>query len=219
MRGLAWFILILAFAGTLAPMPALAGATVFVGVVTGADRAVVAKVPAVDGTSVYDGDTVSTEPAGALRLRIGNSQIALAGSTTVTLHKIETGVYVKLLQGTVRFSSVPGSPIEIRALDSLVVRAKGDSAAIGQLSLKATNVFEVGCSKGELAVSFQGANYVVAESTAFRVILDEPNGVPLISKATGAAHWFWIPVLLATPAIAIPAILAPESPSAAQKIN
>lgn len=219
MRGLARPILIIVFATALASAPALAGTTIFLGVVTGADRAVVAKVPAVDGTSVYDGDTVSTEPAGAIRLRIGQSQLVLAGSTAVTLHKTETGVYAKLLQGTVRFSSVPGSPIEVRALDSLVVRAKGDSPAIGQLSLKAENVFEVGCSKGELTVSFQGANYEVAESTAYRVVLDAPNGVPLISKATGVKHWIWLPILLIAPLATIPIIHVFESPSVTQKSN
>jgi hypothetical protein len=188
-------------------------------VVTGADRAVVAHVPAVDGTSVYDGDIISTQPAGAIRLRIGQSQFVLAGSTTVMLHKTETGVYAKLLQGTVRFSSVPGSPIEVRALDAIVLRAKGDTAAIGQLSLKQENTFEVGCSKGELALSFNGTDYIVVESKAYRVSLDEQIGEPTITPGKGMPHWVWAPILLVPPAIAIPAILVLESPSLIQKSN
>lgn len=217
MRRLAQPVLFVGLVLILASIPALAGPNSSLGVVTGAERANVAQVAAVDGTSLYEGDIISTQPTGSIRLRLGQSQLVLAGNSTVMLHKTDSGVYATLLQGMVRFSSVPGSPIEVRALDSLVVRAKGDTAAIGQLSLVAPTVFEVGSSKGDLAVSIDGTDHVVTESTAYRVSLDDPNGNgdPQRKKSPGrrAAFWIWFPVALVAGGTTIGLILAFMSPS------
>ncbi len=213
MRRFTQIVVIVALALTPASMPALAAPTNALGIVTGADKAVVAQVAAVDGTSVYDGDIISTQPTGAIRLRLGQSQLVLAGNTTVLLHKKDAGVCVTLLHGKVRFSSMPGSPIEVRALDSLVVRAKGDSVAIGQLSLVAPNIFEVGSSKGDLAVSIDGTDHIVAESSAYRVGLDELIGDPTGSYGKRMAHWIWLPILMVPAATVISLIPVFESPS------
>ena len=118
-----------------------------------------------------------------------------------------------LVRGMVRFSSVPGSPIEVRALDSLAIQAKGDTHVVGQLSLVAPTVFEVGSSKGDLAVSIDGTNHVVAESTAYRVSMDEANGGSTNSPGRRGAFWIWFPIALVAAAIAIPLVLVFESPS------
>ncbi len=213
MQRQAQLIAIVALALTLASIPAFAGTNNSLGVVTGADKANVAQVAAVDGTSVYDGDVVSTQPTGTIRLRMGQSQIVLAGNSTVMLHKTDAGVYATLLHGMVRFSSVPGSPFEVRALDSLVVHAKGDSQVIGQLVLMSPTAFEIGSNKGDLAVSLAGTDHVVAESTAYRVSLDDSNGGPVSSPGKRGAFWIWFPIAMVALAVAIPLIFVFESPS------
>jgi hypothetical protein len=212
-RRLAQPLLIVAFALTLASIPAIAGPNASLGVVTGAERASVAQVAAVDGTSVYDGDIISTQPTGAMRLRIGQSQLVLSGNTTVLLHKTETGAYVSLLQGMVRFSSVPGSPIEVRGFDSLVVRPKGETSVIGQLSLISPKVFEVGSSKGDLAVTIAGTDHVVAESTAYRVSLDDGNSGAANPAGRRGAFWIWFPIAVIIAGTTIGLVLAFCSPS------
>jgi hypothetical protein len=209
----AQLVSIVALALTLASIPALAGPTTSLGVVTGADKANVARVAAVDGTSVYDGDIVSTLPTGAIRLRLGQSQLVLAGNSAIMLHKTDTGIYATLMRGMVRFSSVPGSPLEVRALDSLVIHAKGDSQVVGQLTLMAPTMFEVGSSKGDLAVSIGGTDHVVAESTAYRVSMDDGSGGSNNSPGRRGAFWIWFPIALVAAAIAIPLVLVFESPS------
>jgi hypothetical protein len=214
-RRQAQLVSFVALALTLASIPAFAGPTTSsLGVVTGADKAAVARVAAVDGTSVYDGDIISTQPTGAIRLRMGQSQLVLGGNTTIMLHKTDAGVYATLIHGMVRFSSVPGSPLEVRALDSLVIHAKSDSPVVGQLTLVAPTMFEVGSSKGDLTVSIDGTDHVVAESTAYRVSMDDANGGGS-SKSPGrrGAFWIWFPIALVAAAIAIPLILVFESPS------
>ena len=214
MRRLAQPFLGVAFALTLACIPALAGPSSSLGVVAGADKANVAQVAAVDGTSVYEGDIVSTQPTGAIRLRLGQSQLVLAGTTTIMLHKTDAGVYATLLRGSVRFSLVPGSPLEVHALDShsLVVRTKGDAAAIGQLSLVSPTVFEVGSSKGDLAVSIEGTDHVVAESTAYRVSTDDGNGNSIVPGGKRKAFWIWFPIALVAAGITIGLVFAFLSP-------
>ncbi len=210
---------IVALALTLASIPAFAGQSTSLGVVVGAEQAVVAQVAAVDGTSLYDGDVISTQPNGAMRLLLGQSQVVLAGNTSILLHKAEAGVCANLLRGMVRFSSVPGSPIEIRALNSLVIRPKSDSAVIGQLSLLAPTVFEVGSNKGDFIVTLGGTDHVVAESKAYRVSLDESNDGSRTPPGKTSALWIWLPILLVAPAIVIPIIFVFESPSSPHKSN
>ena len=216
MRRLAQPFLIVAVALTLASIPAFATPTTSLGVVTGADRASVAQTVAIDGTSVYDGDIISTQPTGAIRLRIGQSQIVLGGNTTITLHKSEAFTTVTLLQGLVRFSSVPGSPIEVRGLNShaLVVHAKDDAKVVGQLSLVSPTVFEVGSTKGDLAVSVEGTDHVVAESTAYRVnmVEEDPNGGPNPAGRRGC-FWIWFPVAVVAIGTGVGLYFAFVSPS------
>src|ERR1700691_4037612 len=118
-------------AAGLAAMPAIAGPSAPMGIVTSAQRAVVGHVNAVDGTSLYDGDILRTDPTGALRLQFGGSQMVLTGGTTVSLNKTDAGVTATLLTGSIRFASVPGSLLEVRTLKAVVIRSKGDQPAVG----------------------------------------------------------------------------------------
>src|SRR5262249_49760978 len=86
----------------VASLPALATPAAPMGVVTGANKAMISQVPAIDGTSIYDGDVVSTGTTGMARLRIGASQIVLAGETSIKLNKLGAGAKVTLVQGMVR---------------------------------------------------------------------------------------------------------------------
>jgi hypothetical protein len=214
-RILAQPVLIVILALTFASIPALSAPNASLGVVTGSDHASVSQVAAIDGTSVYDGDIISTQPTGSMRLRMGNSQIVLAGNTTVALHKSDAGVYVTLVQGVVRFSMVPGSPMEVRALDSIVVRAKGENAAIGQLTLVSPKEFQIGSSKGDLAVTVDGTEHDVAESQAYRVSLEEPSSGSGATNPAGrrGAFWIWFPIALVAAGVTIGLILAFLSPS------
>jgi hypothetical protein len=214
---LALFISIVLLALPFALLPAFAGPTTSLGVVTVADKAIVGWAIAVDGTSVYDGDTISTARKGTVHLRLGQSQLVLAGNTTVTLRKTDTGICATLQRGLLRFSIVASTPIEVRALNSLVIRARGDSPVIGQLSLVAPAIFEVGSSKGDLLVSIDGTDYLVTESKAYRVSMDESDEGPTPPNYVKPPTWVWVPVSLAPLAIAIPLVSAFESPSNPQK--
>jgi len=208
---------ILAVAAGLGAMPAVAGTSASMGIVTSAQRALVGHVSAVDGTSIYDGDILRTEPTGALRLQFGGSQMVLTGDTVVSLNKTDAGVTATLVSGSVRFASVPGSPLEVRTLKSVVIRSKGDQAAVGQLSVTGPASFQIGSTKGALDVSVNGVEHTVDASTAYNVSLDsdkdkgaDQNGSP---RAAGTSGGIWIAVAAIAAGTAVALWLAFRSPS------
>ena len=186
------------------------------GIVTSAQRSLVGQVAALDGTSLYDGDTVATESVGAMRLRFGGSQMVLGGDTMVTLNKSAAGVSATLVHGTVRFASVPGSILELHTLKVVVVRAKGDKPATGQLSVVGPNEFSVGSTKGDLVVSVNGNEREVNESTAYRVTVEDADagaapGIGTLAAGRSAGLWIAIAAVAAGTTVAL--ILAFMSPS------
>lgn len=209
------FAILIVMAG-LAAVPAIAGtsASAPMGIVTSAQRSLIGHVSATDGTSIYDGDTVSTEPTGALRLQFGGSQMVLTGNSVVSLNKTDAGVVATLLSGAVRFSSVPGSLLEVRTLKAVVVRAKGDQAAVGQLSVTGPASFQIGSTKGDLDVAVNGVEHVVEASTAYNVSLDGDGGQNNRKpRAAGASGGLWIAIAAIGVGTGVALWLAFRSPS------
>lgn len=206
---------ILLMAVSLAAMPAVAGPSAPMGIVTSAQKAVVGHVNAVDGTSVYDGDILRTEPTGALRLQFGGSQMVMTGGTEISLNKTDAGVTATVVTGSVRFASVPGSLLEVRTLKSVVIRSKGDQPAVGELSLTGPASFQIGSTKGALDVSVNGVEHTVDASTAYNVSLDGDNGGGGQSspRAAGTSGGIWIAVAAIAAGTAVAIWLAFRSPS------
>jgi hypothetical protein len=210
------FAILVVMAG-LAAVPAIAGPSAPMGIVTSAQHAVIGHVSATDGTSIYDGDVVSTEATGALRLQFGGSQMVLTGNTVVSLSKTDAGVIATVMSGAVRFSSVPGSPLEVRTLKAVVIHSKGDQAAVGQLSVTGPTSFQIGSTKGDLDVAVNGVEHVVEASTAYNVSLDGDNGGSDKRKgspaAAGKSGGIWIAVAAIAAGTAVAIWLAFRSPS------
>lgn len=197
----------------LAAVPTIAGPSAPMGIVTSAQRALVGHVAAVDGTSLYDGDTLSTAPTGAIRLQFGGSQMVLTGATTVSLNKTDAGVVATVVNGSVRFASVPGSLLEVRTLKSVVIHSKGDQPAVGELTVTGPASFQIGSTKGALDVSVNGVDHTVEASTAYNVSLDGDNGGQKSPKAAGASGGIWIAVAAIAAGTGVALWLAFRSPS------
>lgn len=218
MRKLVQLVAIVAVVTTLAVLPAFAGPTTPTGVVVGTNGpANIGRSLAIDGTSIFDGDTLTTGATGALRIRIGDGQLLLAGNTSVTIHKTDAGVSATLLGGTVRFAMVPGSSFEVRTLNVVAVNATNGKPANGQLSILSPTSFQVGSTKGDLDVSVNGISTTVEESKAYRVSLDEDaqtGGSGGSPRGAGRSKGLWWIVGLISAGTAIGIWLAFTSPSA-----
>jgi hypothetical protein len=149
------------------------------GVVVVGQKALLGGVYVADGTSLFDGDTVSTQGKGSLRIRLGASQLFLGENSTMLLLRSERGVTAKLLGGTARFSGAPGAPIELVVLD-VRIRGKQDSAA-GQVTMISKDEFQVGATSGSLTVDVDGDVRTVDENTAYDATLSPAadNGLPV----------------------------------------
>jgi hypothetical protein len=145
-----------------------------VGVVVIAQGAQISQVAAVNGTSLYPGDTLSTDATGSLRVRFGTSQLMLGPATEVKIAQNEHVIAAILQRGIVRFS-MANNAIELEALDHVAVHTHGDAAS-GEFVLAGPNEFQIACTHGALIVDIDGAQRVVAESSSFDVTLkDAPD--------------------------------------------
>jgi hypothetical protein len=206
----------LVLAAGMASVPAIAATSAPMGIVTSAQRALVGHVAAVDGTSIYDGDTLTTAPNGAIRLQFGGSQMVLTGATTVSLSKTDAGVVATVVNGSVRFASVPGSLLEVRTLKSVVIGAKGDQPAVGELTVTGPASFQIGSTKGSLDVAVNGVEHTVDASTAYNVSLEgdsSDNGGQKSPKAAGTSGGIWIAVAAIAAGTGVALWLAFRSPS------
>ena len=156
-----------------------AAPTTPLGVVVAGQKALLGAVYVADGTSLFDGDTVSTQGKGSLRIRLGASQLFLGENSTLTLLRSERGVTAKLLGGTARFSGAVGAPIELLVLDAKI-RGKQDGAA-GQVTVISKDEFQVGATSGALTVDVNGDVRTVDENTAYDATLSPApdNGMPV----------------------------------------
>lgn len=143
-----------------------------VGIVVLGQHAFVAGMSLGGGTSLYDGDSVSTQSKGSLQIRIGASQIVLGENANLSLHRAEHSVTADLGAGTIRFSCAAGAPLEIHALGAVIRGRAGVSA--GQIAIVGPNEFQVGSLSGALIVSVDGDTRTIAEGNAYDATLDSP---------------------------------------------
>ncbi len=172
----------IALALPLLAAPAFAKPDAPLGVVMLGNRANVGLAAAASGTSVYNGDTLTTDASGTLRVRFGGAQIMLGPSTTVDLHEQDGMVDVILRQGNVRFAGVPGSPIQVHVLQAMV-RTRQSEAGTGQVAVLNSREFQVGSQKGDLDVNVNGENHVVSAPHAYDLKI---NSMPLLGAGAPA---------------------------------
>ncbi len=184
-------IVLFAMPVAAATLPSGAGPKIAapVGVVTAAQGAQVSQITARDGTTLYAGDTLATDPDGSLRVRFGASQLMLGPGTVVKLVDAMHGVTAVLQHGLVRFAQA-GSPIELRVLAAIVRPQEG---AAGEVVIVGPSEFQIASTKGALDVEIDGVIKTVSESTAYDVTLvpdpDHANDKGVIKQKA-----LWIPI-------------------------
>ncbi len=147
------------------------------GVVTQARDANLGSGPVSPGTTLYDGDRLSTQDNGALTLRSGTSMLYLSRESRVTLRAIPNyarGTEADLSAGSVVFSASQVTAIDVCANDAHI-RAAANVPTVGQISITGPKTLYVFANHGSLAISYHGDNDVISEGESYRVILDPPD--------------------------------------------
>jgi hypothetical protein len=169
----------MAFLATGNPGNGTAGA---LGMVVLADHARLGSEAAAEGTTIYDGDRLSTDADGSMRLMVGEAIVYLPNQSCVTLHKSANGApkefEAQLVSGTVVLSVTAGTAAEIVA-SSARVRPIPETRGVVEVGIVGPHELIVFARRGPAQISYRGESETIAEGKSYRVTLnDSDEGTP-----------------------------------------
>jgi hypothetical protein len=141
------------------------------GTVVASNAASVGGTGAAVGTLIFSGDNLSTADAGSVQLRTSGARFLLASNSTATVNE-EGGVpSATLLRGSATFSTSSAKGFALNAFTA-VIRPQSDEATVGQVTVLGPKELLVNCSKGALTITVGDDSRVIAEGSAYRIVLD-----------------------------------------------
>jgi hypothetical protein len=151
------------------------------GIVVFAEHAHVGTTAASAGSTLYAGDKLTTESTGSIQVRGGAARLLLADGAVATLSSDEAPLAATLTAGTATFSTSAARAFTLHFANA-AIRANTDLPTVGQVSVVNSRELLVKSTRGSLAFGAGGETRVVAEGTAYRVILN-----PTASEVAAAA--------------------------------
>ncbi|HKN76662.1 MAG TPA: hypothetical protein VJW94_15895 [Candidatus Acidoferrum sp.] len=145
------------------------------GIVVQADHASLGSQAASEGTTVYDGDRLSTEAGGSLRLVIGEAMLYVPEQSSVIVHQdtkpVAKEFEAELLSGTAVISVTAATTGEIVA-STARVRPMAETRGVVQVRLVGPHELLVFARRGPAQISYHGENETIAEGKSYRVLLN-----------------------------------------------
>jgi hypothetical protein len=145
------------------------------GIVVQADHASLGSEAASEGTTVFDGDGLSTEARGSLRLLIGKAMLYVTEQSSVIVHQdanIEAKEFeAELVSGATVLSVTAGTTGEIVA-SSARVRPIAETRGVVQVRLVGPHELVVLAQRGPAQISYRGESETIAEGKSYRVMLN-----------------------------------------------
>ncbi len=131
------------------------------------------------GATVYDGDHLSTEEGGALRLRCNAALLDLAEKSAALVRHAEDVAQgleaeAELVQGTLVFSTARAGELEIEAREAHI-RPVGNGRTVAQVSVIGPKELHIYARRGAVLFSYRGESKTIAEGESYQVILDPPE--------------------------------------------
>lgn len=172
---------------SLMSIPAWGAPTAVLGTVIAADRAHVGEAKAEVGTTVYGGDSLTTELQGSVQVRAGKARLLLLSSSCAVISDTEGTPAAKLLNGAATFSTGNAHAFTLFASEA-AVRAQTDAPTIGQVSYLGPKELLVRATRGSLVVTVDNDTQIVAEGTSYRVMLDQPEEMAQGPEGAGSGR-------------------------------
>lgn len=145
------------------------------GTVVQAEHASLGPDAAAQGTTIYDGDRLSTGDGGSLQLMVGEAMLSLAERSGVIVHggasRAQEVLEAELVSGNVVLSTTAGSGGEIVA-SSAYIRPLAETRGVVQVRIVTANELIVLARRGAAEVSYRGESETIAEGKAYRVLLN-----------------------------------------------
>jgi hypothetical protein len=141
------------------------------GTVVASNGASVGGAGAAVGTTVFAGDSLSTADAGSVQLRTSAARFLLSPSSAATVGEDGGTPAATLLRGSATFSTANAKAFALNAMTA-VIRPRSDEATIGQVTMLGPKQLLVKCTRGALTITVGDDSRVIAEGSAYRVVLD-----------------------------------------------
>jgi hypothetical protein len=120
------------------------------------------------GTSVYAGDSLSTDVGGTLRLKVRSGQIYLLSASALMLGQDEQDwVQGTVVRGTAGFSAAPSDKLEL-LIPAGALRPNGQPA-YGQVTLVSPTEMIISAYRGSLVLDNAGELHVIDAGLSYRV--------------------------------------------------
>jgi hypothetical protein len=155
------------------------------GTIVTADHALVGDSSAEPGTTVFSGDRLSTNREGSVQVRAGAARLLLQSGTIATLSDTEGIPSAKLLAGTATFSTGNSKAFTLFA-SRAAIRPQSDGPTIGQITYLNEKELLVVSKRGPLTITVDGETEVIADGSAYRVVLDPPPTMAQGPEGAGA---------------------------------
>jgi hypothetical protein len=145
------------------------------GQVLQAERAHLGRAAAAPGATVFSGDQLWTDAQGRLQVRMSGAQLYLLGESTAALEPSGEGAAAaRLTRGTALFSSARAGGMELHVATARI-RAVGEGATIGQVTVVGPKELLVLCQRGALEFAVGAEAERIAAGSSYRVLLDPPD--------------------------------------------
>jgi hypothetical protein len=180
---------------SLVEAPVMAAPSAALGVVMQADRASLRLAPASNGATLFDGDTLSTQTGGNLRMRVGSAQLFLLADSAAALHRTPEATSAALERGTIVLMTSGPEAIELQASEARI-RPKNGNPSLCQVTLVSPQELLLTSQRGDLEVTIGEETHTVSEATSYRVLLEpEPQG-PRGNKPRHGGRNKFLPIAL-----------------------
>jgi hypothetical protein len=126
------------------------------------------------GSTIYDGDRLSTEIGGVLRISSVALQLQLDAKSAVIVRHAATpleNVQVELGSGTIIFSAGQACGITVLAADALI-RPVSSASTMAQIRIVGRRELRVYAQRAALNFSYHGDSETIPEGAVYRVLLD-----------------------------------------------
>ena len=163
-------VLAIALAVSLTPEPHFAR-SLPLGVVVYSDGGLIGEIDVSEGTTVYDGDRLSTAEDGGLRVNLRTARLQLMNQSSVMVYSAENGAKADLSSGSVVFSSAAKTSIEVYAIGA-EIRPAADDPTVAHVRIVGPKELRIFARRGALEFSYHGERRLIPEGAAYRVQLD-----------------------------------------------
>ena len=178
------------------------------------------------GTTLYDGDRLSTDEQGWLRAGTPGYQLQLRPRTTLTLREFSTagrgGALVEMAVGAIDLSATRTTSLAVLAQGARFTSAT-DKPVVATIEIRGAREVHVYVKRGTLNIQYQSETAVLAESRSYALLLDPTDREIALAQTLGDSQnvkrplvrrpVFLLILIAAAIGVGIPLLMrSPESP-------